>query len=205
MDENALTTEQPQHQFFLRFERRDLENRIPARLRGQAVARGRGLRVVAELRVVGPHATRDLVANHSAPAQEVGRSHLHGSRDREIGVADDFEPLQRFADERGRAGHGDPAELQLREADGFRKSPEAKRQDVVRRERTPGTGDRAVFELIVGENCSGDDSNLPFRANRREPRELLTCDQRTGRVVRTDDEDRACARRDRALEALEID
>jgi len=205
MYEHSVPGEQPKHEIFFGFERWHLHHRVPAALGAQRAA-GRNRRDLrCQDATVGAHAIRDLRSDARPACQELRRRDLHRRRDRQVGVAEELEPLQAFAHQPIGARNGDPSELDLRKPGRFGQASEAERKGVPQLHGPTASGRGAGLELVLREHLVSDDRNPALLADGRQPLQLVARNERAGRVVGADDEHRARAERERALQALEVD
>ena len=59
--------------------------------------------------------------------------------------------------------------------------------------------------MVIGKDLIANDGDVSCRAHRRDPAQLVFADERAGRVVWRDDEERTRARTRGALDAVDVD
>jgi len=126
---------------------------------------------------------------------------LHGGAEGEIGVGDDFEPIERGTNQCVGAGDREPGDFHLGEGRDFRKAAESEGERFgVGGESFAGRG----VEGEVEEHFVDDEREIVFLAERVEAGDLFGLHVGTRGIVGMNEQDGTCARGDGAFERLKI-
>jgi len=203
MCDDGVTFEELEHERFLAARGRNAKHGRPAAVRRQDVHDRRGAGQAAQRGVVAADAREDGVAHRPGAAQERARGDLHRRRDREVGVGDQLEPLERLRHHIVRPVERDPSQLDLRQPRALRQPAET-RDETARRAQGRRLDER-IAERIVPEHLVHDQRRVALGASRRQLIGIGSGQHRARRVVRTDGEHRARVAAPYAIERRRID
>ena len=137
-------------------------------------------------------------------AHPAGQRVLNRGTNREERVGNEVEPLDRFIDQRRRATRRDPAELHLWQGEDLRESAQDKGERLVVSSHRDNPL-RILTKSIITEDLVDNHRQLVLLTDQVELLQLITLDERTGRIVGRDDDDRPDVTGDGIGYRLEID
>jgi hypothetical protein len=203
VDDDAVALKQIEHELLFRARRRHAHDRRPPAVGSQHRHGGRGRRETAQRGVVGADPIEDRRADAGTPVEQPARRRLHRRRNRQVGVGDELEAIERFGHEVRRAVERDPSELHLWEPGGLRQAPEPRRQ-AGRLPQRGGLVDRRA-QRIVPEDFVDDERGAARGAAIRQLGRVASGQRGSRRIVRADGQHRACVRRPRPIQRVDVD